>query len=296
MYKQFLFLTCFILILVTPAFCGKTDSTAFPGREEKPYRLTVAYWNDDFLLEKQINSSTHTDIFLAGDDRFTANGWLQYRSGDSTGIWQAEVIYNIVTDRKSNIRTDLLTLRWGTIMRTELADLQWFSGVTLNGKQGGEAIQNGFHELFGYDRIAMNYRNGYLVDVHLSLELVRTIWQNRGLMLQSRIGGFLATIRMPSSYWIASSIVYTPKEAPSFQAEMNLRYFQYLQRDETLPPMFGTGFAWGFRASKHLSSTAAISFWMVGNPYGLPAEKNFGISVSVGSIGLLPPLDEMRFP
>lgn len=71
--------------------------------------------------------------------------------------WRLLLAQHVVTDKQAGRRVDLSTLRCGSRLQPGRATLDLEAGLATLGRTGGQALQNGYHRLFGVATVELDY-------------------------------------------------------------------------------------------------------------------------------------------
>lgn len=69
----------FVLIMLSYSilFASELDSLSTESQPNS-YSISVGYWNDNFLFDKELNKFFKKNIFQTNDDFITASFWLRF--------------------------------------------------------------------------------------------------------------------------------------------------------------------------------------------------------------------------
>ena len=132
---------------------GISSGTGALSEGESDYRISLGYWNDNFLFEKLMGMKARG----SRDDFETASFWLQVSRERSGKWWICDSNFSILTDKAGQFRTDILAVSLSRDFTALSGTLRTGLGLAANGDFGGGSIQNGYHRVFGYRKVNLPY-------------------------------------------------------------------------------------------------------------------------------------------
>jgi hypothetical protein len=278
----------FIIGFLTPAplFSAGPDSNAVP------FLLTAAYANDDFFVENEINDLLRSDLFPANDDFVSTSVSVNLRTRLLDRSISADLYYYVLTDRWSVYRSDLMMLTTGMSVHWGGLSGTFGAGVSIGGSLGGTSIQNGYHRLFGYQRVDLPYRKGYEYGGLVLMKFTAPLMVNGGNVLESnfRLQPVIGTA-MPGHAEVG---VGWRAMKGAFQWETIAAYRHRFAVAPEYRRIFGSSFYTGARAGYAFTASFLGAVWMTKNQYGVQNDLQFGIQLSYRcNDAPLPSLTEM---
>ena len=257
-----IFTPAIMMILVSIQLC------ASPLPEHRPnYQVTIAYWNDNF-----INQNFFEKFLKVGNDDYVTFSAL------SQIAWQGprnrlivDLYYNILTNKRENLRFDLFTLRYSLEKDTRFALMQIGTGLVTRGNIGGARIQNTYHRLFGYNTVDLSYVDKTVAGLLFLTKVEPYLLKTSNHTLKVSFINIYRTAAGPSNFRLGLSAIQriTPKNSKiCFCLYEQLGYLHYYSRDELTKPLFNEGLGYGLIFSGIYSNRYGISFWTTENQYG----------------------------
>ncbi len=140
---------CVALLLV----CAAAQALAAPS-------YGLIFRNDTADVERFLR----TGYARAQDDQLTVSVGARLEGLGRQGAWDAAVDLHVFTQRREGHRVDLGLFKVGRIWNRGSWRLHAAVGVAAVGNLGGEALQNGYHELSGNVVLDLNYPEASTLD------------------------------------------------------------------------------------------------------------------------------------
>jgi len=241
-------------------------------------QATLGYWNDNFVFQDHFKNI----IKVGGDDFVTTSFWSQIATPHSDKWWIFDLYYNILTNKSSNYRFDLLTSRISVEKDTPGALYQIGTGLVFRGNYGGEFIQSSYHQTLGYTTFDLPYTKhtapGLLFLVKAEPYFIKSSRQ----ILKLSFCNTYFTVAGPSNFRIGINTSHRFKingSAISFILQGRLEYNRYYHLDKLTNPLFDRGIGYTLMFTGTYRNRYGISFWMTENQYG-QHNPHYGISFS----------------
>jgi hypothetical protein len=265
-------LPVFIGLFLVPALLpASSDSTC------TPFLITVAYANDDFFAENQVNSFVRSDIFPANDDFVTTSLFLNFSSHLFRRPFSSSLFYYIITDRWMTYRSDIMVFHADTEIQS--GGLAWNlgTGFSISGDLGGTSLQNGYHRVFGYKNVSLPYRTGYAFGGLASVTVSKPLYKSNSNVITShfRLQPVIGRA-MPGHAEIGGNWQAT---AGAFRWETTIAYRHRFSLMPEYRRIFGSSFYSGARAAYAVTSSILAAVWMTKNQYGVQNDLQFGLTI-----------------
>ena len=221
------------------------------------------------------------NIIKVGTDDFVSTSfWSQIAIPHSDCWWIFDLYYNVLTNKSSKYRFDLLTNRISVEKDTPGALYKIGTGLVFRGNYGGEFIQSGYHQMFGYTNVDLPYTKhtapGLLFLAKAELYLVK----NSRQILTSSFSNTYLTAAGPSNFRIGMNISHqfkTTSSPISFILQGHLEYSRYYHLDKLIKPLFYRGIGYALMCTGTYRNRYGGSFWMTENQYGQHS-PHYGVS------------------
>ena len=295
-FRRWMVLLFFFFCETVSAFQRTTqDSSSSLPKHEIPYSIFLGYANDDFFIEKEINSVLNRKIFPSRDDFVTASFFLIGNMAIEDYTFSVNSYYHILTDRNNNFRTDILAVR-ATAEKT-ISDfrIRIGTGFHIEGNLGGRNIQNGYHKLFNYKPVDLQYSQNRTAGVLFSGRCEYLLMVKN----EFELSPFLASTYSSNSYLPSNLNIGSTFNYYFEHSDWNL-VVGYLNRqsvNEKYHSIFKTSWYGGVLQNIEITRPWYVSWWVTKDQFGIHNDFHFGITIiwKKGSIRS-PMLKDLTFP
>ncbi|MEE9431788.1 MAG: hypothetical protein V3V16_12145 [Melioribacteraceae bacterium] len=285
-----------IIILLHPlsSFAFESDSVLFTN--QKYYSISVGYWNDNLLFDKEINNLLNKNILQTDDDFITTSFWLRISKQEKLSHWFLDSYLNIATNRQLNFRMDFLSLLLTYETHSEYGLFRLGGGFISTGNFSGSQIQNFYHRIYSIEKLTLPYSEETYFGLSAHSSIKPIIYHLRNFQLNGITSFSLFTGGGPSSIELGVEGNYTAIE-DKLLFNLRLGYRNYLNSNKIFESFFGKEIVWGIFSTIRISSGIQSSFWITGNQYGNGSQNHFGISFSFLTQKLLPIIfEDVSYP
>ena len=268
---------------------------ADPSRTVARYQASFGYWNDNFIVPELLGEEAE----VSRDDYVTASFWVQAAREKSGEWWFVDLYHSILTNRKANYRTDLMTVRLSLEKDTAIGPLRLGSGIIADSNFGGRTIQNAYHSLTGIKRVRLPYINEHIAGIVLFMRYKPMLWDSEHVQLRSYLENSYRSVVGPSSFKAGMEFdakAYPSGIVPVVHLQALAGYLRYYGEGKYLSPLFKEGFSWGLLLSGGSVEKRCVAFWVIRNQYGMD-QIHFGVSFTAGWNGTrMSDLNDVLFP
>ena len=240
------------------------------------HTVTVGYFNDDFLVENEINDFVGNKLFPALDDHVTTGFYLLTSFSLNDVHYFADASFSILTDRQRQFRTDIIILRSGIEGTSSSFRYRLGAGFALNGMYGGSAIQNGYHTLFQYKKLDLNYLSDETMGFQIVLFSQTILFKHNTFVISPFASAEIFSDAAPSSLRAG---VINSAEFLSVQWEFLLKHTYRFSYHSRMNNIFSTTLTTGISGSIPLSGTFRLGLWMTQNQFINTGELHFGLDI-----------------
>jgi hypothetical protein len=303
--KRILEVVLIIIILIlsnNTGICEEGESSEFHSYPSiktiaKPIKwtITAGYWNDNFVLDKIFNQ----EVNQGNDDHVTASFWLQSGFKFDNKWLFFDVFQNIITNKKDSTRTDLLTFRPSLVLTYPHAIFRIGLGFIATGNFAGEAIQNGYHNTFGYEEVNLGYIGENNIGLVGLLKFKPIFYENEKWLLNGFLINSVRSGVGPSNYRLGLELSVEQRLGMGLhplEIQGQVGFIDYYHLEDYLEPHFKEGICAGVLVSSKLFNSARFNCWITSNQYGLN-QPHFGFSLTIGNyINRIHDLSDVSFP
>jgi hypothetical protein len=111
------------------------------------------------------------------------------------------------------------------------------------------------------------------------------IYQKEMFKVRMPIGLLVSEARAPGRYNADISAEFDNRDY-GWKVELQMGYVSYFNKDWEMSNILSSGVRWGLLVGKMVSEKIGLSVWVLGNHYGFPIERHFGMAVSFGGVGM----------
>ena len=240
-------------------------------------QLSLSYWNDNVFFQKQLAS-----VRPMGDDDFmTASFRFQLAHAVNDHWVSLESYYAIFTDRVGNYRFDIFSLRRTVEIQSTFIKWKLGYGGVVRGDLGGDRIQNVYHHLRGYSRVALPQLDGYRFGFTGLIKASHPVDILPALQLEPYVSSVLRVGAGPTGVRAGVEST-TPWVLPNLRAQgslqLRLGYVNYLLAHTLIEPAFDQGVVFGIMWNTILDDHWGLSLWYTENQYGLD-DPHYGMTL-----------------
>ena len=262
-----------LVVLLLMLGAGSGEGKVFYSK----HQLSLSYWNDNHLLQRYISR-----FRAPGDDDYMTASFRLQIAGPRKTVWLAdELYYSIFTDKANNYRFDLLSWRRSREFRQGNFLVKLGYGGLIRGNFGGGALQNGYHELEGYQLVELPYLNGYRAGILGLLRLAYPLVPFGEVRVDPY---FTANLRIGAGPTAVRTGIETriPWSIPALSSigsfDLRVGYVNYLWANDLIRPAFDAGIVTGLMWNVQIHENYGLSLWYSENQYGLD-DPYYGISL-----------------
>jgi len=255
------------------------DAVTILKKPGSNHQLTIGYWNDNLIYQNFLKNI----LKVGSDDFVTTCLWSQVAYMRAKRWWIFDLYYNVLTNKSANYRFDLITSRISVEKDTPRALYQVGAGFVFRGNYGGEFIQNGYHQLWGYGIIDLPYTKHTAVGLLFLIKTEPYLINNNRQILKLSFSNAYRTAAGPSNFRAGINAIYRfdKTNAPiSFIAQGRLGYIWYYHLDNLIDPIFDKGPGYTLMITSTYRNRYGISIWRTENQYGRH-NPHYGLSFSL---------------